>query len=66
MVRFADDAANTENELANQTPAGKRTLRRTVYGALNGYVSGKFWCNFGEAHDAWSEREANEWLNAAA
>lgn len=66
MIRFADDAANAKNELDNQTPAGKRSLRRTVYGAINGYVSGKFWCNFGEAHCPWCEREADQWLNEAA
>jgi hypothetical protein len=66
MIRFADDTANAEVEAANQTPAGKRALRRTVYGTLNGYVGGKFWCNFGDAHDNWAEREANEWLNGAA
>ena len=64
MIRFADTAANAENEIANQTPAGKRTLRQTVRGGLNGYVGGKFWINFGHAHDSWVVNDANEWFNA--
>jgi hypothetical protein len=45
------------------TPKGKRSLRTTVAGNINGYVSGKFWKTFGDAYAPWVEAEANEWLN---
>ena len=64
MIRFSDNAANDQNEIDNQTPAGKRTLRRTVRGSLNGYVGGKFWCNFGDMFDSWAESQAQAWVES--
>ena len=66
MIRFSDDTTNAQNEIDNETPTGKRTLRRTVRGSLNGYVSGKFWCNFGHALDSWVESEAQAWVECRA
>lgn len=48
----------TETQI-EQTPAGKRTVRQNVYGNWNGYVSGRFWKNFG--CDCVAGREAQEW-----
>ena len=42
----------TYTKLGQQIPSGKRTVRRTVRGSLNGYVGRKFWCCFGEAFDS--------------
>ena len=50
---------------AEQVPAGKRTLRRTVYGSIQGYVGRKFWCNFGDAYDPCAEADAKAWEAAA-
>lgn len=33
----------------NQTPTGKRTIRRTVYGNLHGYIGGRYWVALGDA-----------------
>lgn len=52
-------------DIENQTPKGKRSVRRTVAGNINGYVSGKFWCTFGEAFLPWVDREAQAWLDEA-
>ena len=49
-------------DAAEATPKGKRSVRRSVYGNLNGYVSGRFWVSFGEAFDGPAEREAEAWL----
>lgn len=43
-------------------PPGKRSIRRTVYGNINGYVAGRFWKTFGPCYDASAERDAEEWL----
>jgi hypothetical protein len=43
------------------TPAGKKTLRRSKTGNLMGYVSGKFWMNFGDYFDHQAQTAANEW-----
>lgn len=52
-------------DIAQQpTPKGKRSVRRTVWGNLNGYVSGKFWITFGDAFDQESQRKAEAWVNA--
>jgi hypothetical protein len=42
-------------------PAGKKTLRRSKTGNLMGYVSGKFWINFGDYFDPQAQAAANEW-----
>jgi hypothetical protein len=47
-----------------QVPAGKRTIRRTVHGSIQGYVGGRFWCNFGDAYDTCAEADANDWVAA--
>lgn len=47
-----------------ETPQGKRSIRWNVYGNWVGYVSGKRWKEFG--CQAWSEREANEWVQEGA
>jgi len=44
------------------TPTGKKTIRRTVRGSLCGYIGGKFWVNLGEAFDPHAESLAKEWL----
>lgn len=48
---------------SENTPKGKRTIRQNIYGNLNGYVSGKFWCTFGDAYFAPNQRDAEAWLN---
>lgn len=49
-------------KLSEETPKGKRSIRRTIYGNLNGYVSGKFWVTFGEAYTTAAEEKAEEWM----
>ena len=44
------------------SPAGKRTIRRTVRGSLLGFIGRHLWANFGEAFDPAAERRAAEWL----
>lgn len=44
-------------------PAGKRSIRRTVYGNINGYVGGRFWVTFGEAYDPNAEEDAQAFLD---
>ena len=44
------------------SPAGKRTIRRTVRGSLLGFIGSSFWANFGEAFDPEAERRAAAWL----
>lgn len=48
--------------LNEPTPKGKRSVRRSVYGNLNGYVSGRFWHSFGDAFTPCNQREADAWL----
>jgi hypothetical protein len=45
-----------------ETPKGKRSVRRNIYGNLNGYVSGKFWTTFGDAFDKINQEDADAWL----
>lgn len=47
------------------TPKGKRSVRRSRYGNLNGYVAGRFWHTFGDAFAPWVQREADAWLAGA-
>lgn len=44
------------------SPKGKRTLRRMRTGNLCGYVSGKFWINFGDYFAEHVQRAAAEWV----
>lgn len=44
------------------TPKGKRSIKRSVYGNLNGYVSGRYWVTFGESYDPNAEEDAEAWL----
>lgn len=51
---------NTIDE--DPTPAGKRSVRRSVRGSLIGYVAGRMWTNFGDAFDGEAQRRAEAWL----
>lgn len=48
--------------MTNETPKGKRTIRRTVAGSIVGYVAGKLWINFGDSFDPYAEGKAKEWV----
>ena len=43
-------------------PEGKRSLRRSVRGNLNGYIGATFWINFGASYDPHAEAKASAWL----
>jgi hypothetical protein len=45
------------------TPKGKRRIRSSIWGNVNGYVSGKFWITFGQTHDVWVAAQAQAWLD---
>ena len=47
------------------TPAGKRTIRTTVRGSVNGYIGGKFWVSLGERENPHTETLAEEFLTGA-
>lgn len=76
-TRFGQGASNSEivnarrsqrgisiksNAKPEPTPAGKRAVRSTVRGSLNGYVSGRFWTTFGIQFDPVAEERARLWL----
>ena len=42
-------------------PKGKRTVRRSIYGNLNGYIGGRFWTTFGDAFDTCNQEDADAW-----
>ena len=48
--------------IENDEPKGKRSIRTTVYGNVNGYIGGKFWLTIGEAYSKITDQEAAEWL----
>lgn len=43
-----------------ETPRGKRTIKRNVWGNVNGYVSGRRFWEFGQ-----DEKTAEFWLKGA-
>jgi hypothetical protein len=47
------------------TPTGKRTIRTTVRGSVNGYIGGKFWVSLGERENPHTDTLAAEFLAAA-
>ena len=47
-------------------PSGKRSIRRTVYGNINGYVGGRRWTTFGESYDPVAEERAKAFLAGAS
>ena len=56
-MKYLFPIAPTEPE-----PVGKRTIKRTQYGNLKGYVGGRYWTTFGDSYSISAEREAEEWL----
>lgn len=44
-----------------ETPTGKRSVRRNIWGNLVGYVSGRRFWEFGQAYDAGNETTAKAW-----
>jgi len=50
------------NAQIEQTPKGKRSIRRNIYGNLNAFVSGKFWKTIGLEFNPTDEAKAAEWL----
>lgn len=44
-----------------ETPKGKRTIKSNIYGNLVGYVGGKRWEEFGDAHLESNKRAAELW-----
>lgn len=46
-------------------PAGKRTVRATVYGNVNAYVSGRFWKTLGVQYAAETDEAVEQWLSGA-
>ncbi len=49
-------------DMTDETPKGKRSIRRTVRGSLMGYIGRTQWENFGEVFDPAAEDRAAEWL----
>ena len=47
------------------TPKGKRTVRTTVRGSVNGYIGGRFWVSFGERDNPHTDTLAAEFLAGA-
>jgi hypothetical protein len=47
------------------TPKGKRTIRTTVRGSVNGYIGGKFWVSLGERDNPHTDTLADDFLAAA-
>lgn len=43
-------------------PKGKRSIRETVYGNTNAYISGKFWKTIGITHAAGTAEDAAAFL----
>ena len=43
------------------TPKGKRTVRRTVYGNLHGYIGGRYWVALGDAFFEPDQELAEAW-----
>ena len=52
--------AAASNESA---PKGKRSIKRTVYGNTNAYISGKFWRTLGESYAAGTDEAAEKFLS---
>lgn len=50
------------NETPEQVPAGKRSIRETVYGNTNAYVGRRFWKTLGPTYAAGTAEAAAEWL----
>lgn len=48
--------------MTNDTPKGKRTIRTTVRGSVNGYIGGKFWECLGERGDSWTDERVAEFM----
>tara|TARA_R110000850_G_scaffold907_3_gene5259 strand:- start:1715 stop:1894 length:180 start_codon:yes stop_codon:yes gene_type:complete len=47
------------------TPSGKRTIRTTVRGSVNGYIGGKFWVSLGERDNPHTDTLTQDFLEAA-
>jgi hypothetical protein len=47
------------------TPKGKRTIRTTVRGSVNGYIGGKFWVSLGERDNPHTDTLVEKFLAAA-
>ena len=43
-------------------PKGKRTIRRTIYGNVKGYIGGRYWDTFGHSYDPVAEERAAAFL----
>lgn len=48
--------------MTEAAPKGKRTIRTTVRGSVNGYIAGKFWVSLGERGTAACEERIAEFL----
>ena len=44
-------------------PNGKRSVRETVWGNVNAYVSGRFWKTLGPAYSVDIEEKKAAWLS---
>lgn len=49
-----------------ETPKGKRSVKRNIWGNLVGYVSGKRFWEFGEAFNGGNEATAEAWVKGAS
>ena len=47
-------------------PNGKRTIRTTVRGSVNGYIGGKFWASIGERENPHTDTLTAEFLAGAS
>lgn len=45
-----------------EAPKGKRTVRRTIYGNINGYIGGRFWLCLGDAFSKYDREQAERWV----
>jgi hypothetical protein len=43
-------------------PKGKRSIRISVYGNTNAYISGRFWKTIGPTYAVGTEEDAAAWL----
>jgi hypothetical protein len=55
----------TKDMTSETTPSGKRTIRTTIRGSVNGYIGGKFWVSLGERENPHTDTLADEFLKGA-
>lgn len=50
------------NNVAEKAPAGKRSVRETIYGNTNAYIGRKFWRTIGTTYSAQTDRDVAAFL----